>query len=385
VRVLLGALLASKPGVGGDTWSRLGWIQGFKELSVELVFVEHIDRDGCHDDEGRVTSFEESINRAWFRRVAEDFGFSDAAFLVYEHGEGIEGGTHEELLELAATCDLLVNISGDLNYEPVLNRARRKAFVDFDPVYTQAWLASGDPRADRLAGYDHYFTVGRRIANGGCGIPTGGVDWLPTRHPVVLSEWPVTKADEERFTTVGSWPGPFYGPLSVDGRALGQKADEFRKVVDLPRRAPQRFELALDIDRDEFAEDVELFESCGWSVTDAEKVAYDPHAFRRYVQDSGGEFSVAQGYVVELQAGWFSDRTACYLASGKPAIVQDAGTDIRADEGLLLFRTPDEAVAAAERVAADYATHAEAARAVAAEHLDAAKVVSRMLEDVGLA
>jgi hypothetical protein len=188
-----------------------------------------------------------------------------------------------------------------------------------------------------------------------------------------------------RFTTVGTWRGP-YGPLEYEGRQYGQKVHEFRKVADLPRRVAADFEVALAIDPAETGS-FDLLGRGGWRLLDASAFAHDPHSFRRYVQQSGAEFSVAQGMYVHTRSGWFSDRTTRYLASGKPVVVQDTGFGDRfpVGRGLLAFSTLDEAVAAAENVLLDYEAHAEAARGLAERHFDSDVVLGRLLAEIGFA
>jgi len=201
----------------------------------------------------------------------------------------------------------------------------------------------------------------------------------------VLDEWPTAPAaDDGRFTTIASWRNPF-GRLEYAGRTYGIKLDEFRKLIELPKRSSNRFELALDIHQAE-RPDLELLRRNGWDIADPRAVAATPEAFRGYVQGSGAEFSVAQGVYVETASGWFSDRTARYLASGKPTLVQDTGfgTVLPVGEGIVPFRTMDEALAGADSIVADHDRHARGARAIAEQHFDSDIVLGRFLEDAGV-
>src|SRR5205823_11071303 len=173
-----------------------------------------------------------------------------------------------------------------------------------------------------------------------------------------------------------------YGPVTFDGRTYGQKAHEFRRFLDLPRRAPHTFELALDIHAGD-AKDLASLRDNGWLIADPRAAAATPEDFRRYVRSSSAEFSVAQGVYVNTNSGWFSDRTTRYLASGRPALVQDTGFcgHLPCAQGLVAFRSIDEAAAGARRIAGDYAAHCAAARAVAEQHLDSDRVVGRLLQE----
>jgi hypothetical protein len=258
-------------------------------------------------------------------------------------------------------------------------------YFDDDPGYTQFWQAAG-VAGPRLEGHDEYFTVGANIGTPGCAIPTGGLPWRRTPPPVVLQEWPVAGGGGRgRFTTVASWRGP-YGPVAYGGRTYGLKVHEFRKFIGLPGRVRGTFEIALDIHPAE-RNDLDLLRRHGWRLEDPKKAAPDPWAYRSYVQASAAEFSAAQGVYVQTGSGWFSDRTACYLASGKPALVQDTGfsRNYPVGEGLVAFHTLEEAVAGAERITADYENHSRAARALAERHFDSDKVLGRLVEEVGLA
>lgn len=381
--LLVAGALANKCGNGGEAWVRLSWILGLRRLGHEVYFVEQIAPATCVGQDGAVVPFEESLNLDYFRRVTRRFGLDDRSALI--HGERVHGPSMPELLEIAEAADLLVNISGHLSHGPLLRRVRRRAFVDIDPGFTQFWHV--DPASGaRVDGHDFHFTIGENIGSPACPIPTSGVEWRPVRQPVVLEEWPVAPAGEaDRFTTLASWRGAF-GPVEHQGRRYGLKVHEFRKFVELPSRARQRFEIALDIhpadgrDRDDLRRN-------GWRLVDPRGASRDPDAFRAYVQGSGAEFSVAQGIYVDTGSGWFSDRTVRYLASGKPALVQDTGfsRNLPTGEGLVAFRTLEEAVEGAERIARDYAAHCAAARAIAEEFFDSDRVLTTFLQEAGVA
>jgi hypothetical protein len=380
ILVVSGAL-ANKCQNGGEAWVRLNWILGFQRLGCRVYFVEEINRQTCVDAAGASARFEHSVNLAYFRRITEQFGLADSATLVCENGEQTHGLRYDELLDLAPAVDLLINISGHLTCEPLFGRFRRKAYIDIDPGFTQYWHAAGNPGA-RLEGHDYYFTIGENIGMLACSIPVGDIHWRRTRQPVVLEEWPVVSSAGGRFTTVASWRGS-YGPIRHGDKTFGLKAHEFRKFIDLPARARPEFEIALNIHPAD-DKDLQLLRRHGWHIVDPQVAAADPCAFRRYVQTSAAEFSVAQGIYVETESGWFSDRTVRYLASGKPVLVQDTGIsrNLPVGEGLVAFRTLDEAVAGAECIDRDYDRHCRAARAPAEEYFDSDKVLGRLLAEV---
>ena len=355
--VLVAGALASKNGNGGEAWVRLSYLLGLQRLDVDVAFVEEV---------GTVCG--EGVE--YFRRTVAAFGVAKAA-LVDGRGEIVVGA-------LPPRADLLVNISGNLRRERLLERAERRAYVDIDPGYTQFWAAEG---LLDLGDHTVHFTVGENVGSPSCPIPTNGVRWRPTRPPVVLERWTPAYGSLDRFTTVGSWRGP-YGRVDYGGRRYGLKLDEFRKLMELPKRVPHKFELALDIDEAE-RRDLERLQEHGWRLVAPRAVAADPESFRDYVRRSGAEFSVAQGIYVETNSGWFSDRTTRYLASGKPALVQDTGfsANIPVGRGLIAFRSLAEAVAGVDAIAADYDGHARAARALAEEYFDSDRVLTGLLEE----
>jgi hypothetical protein len=371
IAIVAGAL-ANKAWNGGNAWARLSWTQGLQRLGVDTFFVEQLQPEA---PPGAV---------AYFDRVMGQFGLADKSALLDAGGAPLYGLARTELERVACSAELLVNMGGHLSDDGLKRVVGRRLYLDDDPGYTQFWHAAGDASA-RLDDHDFYFTFGARIGSSSCPIPSCGIDWTGIAPPVVLAEWPLTPGRSDRFTTVGTWRGP-YGPIEYDGKRFGQKVHEFRKVADLPRRIEAVFEVALAIDPIE-TRSLDLLERSGWHLVDPRTVAHDPNAFRRYVQQSGAEFSVAQGIYVETQSGWFSDRTTRYLATGKPVVVQDTGftNRITVGEGLLTFSTLDEAVASVEKVLSDYDLHAQAARALAERYFDSDIVLGRMLTEIGLA
>ena len=382
--IVVSGALANKPFNGGEAWVRLSWLLGLRRLGHRVCFLEEIDADTCRDAVGEPSPFACSANLHYFQDVIGQFGLAGRSALVCATGGQTWGLSMSDLTALAAEADLLVNISGHLSLPELFDRFRRKVYIDIDPGFTQFWHAAGNPGA-RLAGHDDFFTIGENIGAADCPIPTGGLPWRRTRQPVVLDHWPVSPdPGGGRFTTVASWRGPF-GPVEFGGKTYRLKVHEFRKFLDLPRRVPAPFEVALHIHPAD-GKDLAALRESGWRVVDPRAVASDPLAFRRYVETSAAEFSVAQGVYVETNSGWFSDRSVRYLAAGKPVLVQDTGfsRNLPVGEGLLAFRTPDEAAAGAEKIVQHYDHHCRAARAIAEEHFDSDRILGRLLEEVGI-
>jgi hypothetical protein len=341
--VVVAGALASKAHNGGEAWVRLSYALGLRRLGCEVRLVEEAP-DASQDAVG------------YAREVAASFELDFA--LAQDAQEG---------------ADLLVNISGNVRSRALRHRFRRTAFVDIDPGFTQFWHQEG---LERIPEHDVYFTIGENIGSHDCPIPTGAIEWRPTRPPVVLDEWPVADGGFDRFTTVAKWRSSF-GRIEP----YGLKHHEWRKMLRLPGLTGRSFEAALDIDPADAA-DRNVLDAQGWRLVDPAVVA-KPDGFRDYVRGSGAEFSVAQGIYVETKSGWFSDRSVRYLASGRPVLVQDTGfgPTLPVGEGLLAFRTLDEAAEGARAIVDDYDRHARAARTLAEEHFDSDKVLRTFLED----
>lgn len=380
--IIVSGAIANKFGNGGATWTRLNWLLGFKKLGFETYFVEQIAPENCVDALGNRTAFECSANLAYFEQVMSEFDLTHSAALINSSSLQSRGLSFAEVRDLAAAADLLVNISGHLSLGPLLRRIKRKAYIDLDPGFTQFWHA--DPSATfHLRDHDFYFTVGENIGTNDCIIPADGIPWRPVRQPVVLEQWPVVKsAALSRFTTIASWRGPF-GPVQHGDKSFGLKVHEFRKFIELPCHVPQRFEMALSIHPADHKDSAAL--KCNdWKIVDPAVVVSNPATFHRYVQESDAEFSGAQGIYVETNSGWFSDRTVRYLASGKPALVQDTGfsRNLPIGEGLLAFSNLQEAIAGVQLLANDYDRHSCAARKLAEDFFDSDKVLGKLTNEV---
>lgn len=363
--VVVSGALANKPGQGGEAWVRLNWLLGFRKLGFDVWFIEQISPG---EGVGR--------GRGYFEKVTQEFGFGDRAALLYDDGSPLCGPSICDLCEVADSADLLVNIGGHLHVQPLFGRFRRKAYIDIDPGFTQFWQASGN-RGSRLEGHDVFFTIAENIGHPGCPIPTCGIEWRPIRPPVVLDRWRAPEGPFDRFTTIANWRGAF-GSVVFEGVTYGLKVHEFRKVMGLPNRTPHPMEIALGIHPGD-GRDLQLLHENGWHLVDPQAVASEPATFQSYVQTSGAEFSVAQGIYVQTRSGWFSDRTAVYLASGRPVLVQDTGGTLPKGAGFLTFSTMEEAVAGIHRIAEDYPHQCAAARTMAERWFDSDTVLGGLL------
>jgi hypothetical protein len=379
--IVVAGSLAQKPGHGGHTWVFLQYLLGFRRLGWDVLFLDELSPAMCVDGHGSVCPLRESVNLGYFLKVMKQFGFAGAFSLNHNCGEVVVGLSRQEVLERVGRAAFLLNVMGYLSDPDVLARAPRRIFLDIDPGFPQMWRELG--LCDLFWGHDALVTIGENIGRENCDIPTCGMEWIRTPQPVVLDSWPVVEPNSGAFSSVASWRGVF-GPLTYQGKTYGLRVHEFRKFVELPRRTGRPFKLALDIHPAE-AKDLALLAENGWCLVDP-ATAGDPWQYQAFIQDSAAEFMVAKNMYVATNSGWFSDRSICYLASGRPVLAQD--TDIKHlypnGEGLVIFSTVQEAATGVEAINCDYARHARAARAIAEEYFDSDKVLTRLLADLGV-
>jgi hypothetical protein len=380
-KIVIAGSLAQRPRVGGHTWVFLQYLLGFRRLGFDVLFLDEVESDVLVDASGRPSNLQESVNLSYFLDVMKRFDLSTSFALIADGGNTFVGRSRREVLEHVKDSVCLVNVMGFLKDDEILASARRRAFLDIDPGLGQLWRELG--LHDPFVGHDAFVTIGENIGGPDCRIPGGDLTWITTPQPVVLDLWPPHPHKDGRFTTIAMWRGS-YGPLEYQGRTYGLRVHEFRKFVQLPRLTEASFELALDIHPQE-VNDLRLLAENNWSLVDPVAVAGDPFAYRTYIQRSRAEFMVAKSLYVEGKTGWFSDRSICYLATGRPVLAQDTGfTSIYpTGEGLLAYTTIEEAAAGVEEILRDYSRHALAARRLAETYFDSDKVLTRLLERLG--
>ncbi len=370
--------IANKAGNGGNAWAMLNWVLGLRELGIDAYFVEQLDREAW--DIPADVALTDSEQGRYFASVMRYFGLESRSALIAGTGEESVGLDWDDILRIGRDADLLINVSGHMTVEPLKGLPAIRAYLDLDPGYTQIWEAGGIG-GSRLDGHDIYFTVGTNIGTPCCALPTLGLTWHHTWQPIPLGTCSSAEAGIG-FTTVGSWRGA-YSALEYEGMMYGIKAHEFRRFVELPRLVAASFTLALDIHPGD-DRDIQALDQHGWQLVDPLREVGSPEAFQHFVARSMAEFSAAQGMYVQSRSGWLSDRTARYLASGKPVLVQDTGIErlLPLGEGLLVFSTLAEAVTGIEQIQEQYRHHAEAARSLAREHFAAKKVLGAFLDRV---
>lgn len=374
--VVIGASIAQRIGKGGHAWALLQWVLGLQRLGHDVVLLDRLDASMCTDDRGVTRDLVDHVR--WLTDVVDQVGLGERFSLVVE---GQHVGLPQDEVAARLRDGVLLDINGFAG-DDLLGHAARHVYLDIDPGFGQLWHELG--LYEPFAGYDDVVTVGTNVGGPGSTVPTLGLDWLTTLPPVVLERWPYLPPTGRAFTSVASWRGPF-APVEVDGRVLGLRVHEMRRLVDLPSRSGQRFELALDIDPAD-AVDRDRLVAGGWELSEPADVAGDLDTYRRWIARSGAELCVAKQLYVATSGGWFSDRSACYLATGRPVVAQSTGFEVAlpTGKGLLAFSSPDEAEAAVAEVAADWEGHARAARSIAEEHLDSDLVLGRLTRRLGL-
>jgi hypothetical protein len=376
MRIIVMGLIGQYP-LAGMTSYFLQYVLGFQRLGHDVYYLE--DNGACpYDPRADSVTMDVSYTVRYLQRHFEAHGLGER-WAYRDYNGNYYGLSAERVRELLRTADLLVNVSVANVLTEEHRQARRTVLIDTDPPFRQIALAQGDAGTrELLAAHDVLFTFAENIGGPGWRIPLNGrFQWHPTRQPVVLDLWePVFDPRAEALTTVMNWTS--YASVAFQEEEYGQKDVEFMRVLDLPRRVRQPLELALAHP----AAPRELLLAHGWRLTDPLAVSRDLWSYRDYIARSRGEFSVAKNAYVRSWSGWFSERSTCYLALGKPVVTQDTGFSqvLPVGEGLLPWRTLEEAVAAIEALNADYERHCHAARAIAETCFDSNRVLTELLE-----
>jgi len=368
------------PQGGGHLWVYLNWALALRAIGCRVIWLEGVD-----DDLGDTSV---ARRRRWRGRDVREcvatlkahlarYGFADALALYSITGAPLPADLAASglTLEAAADADLLLNLSPALPAS-VVGRFRRSGFVDTDPGLLQVWMTTGDIC---VAPHDVYFTIGETVGTPEARIPDCGLRWHYTPPPVFLAEWPVVPADPaSSYTTITHWWG---GTFEFRGMTFSNdKGAAFLEYAGLPSRTSAKLELAVCLG-EHYEEWRARLEPQGWHIREAWDVSATPDEYRGYIQRSRGEFSCVKRCYVQFANAWVSDRTICYLASGKPAVVQHTGPSRLPDAaGLFRFRSIDEAVRALVTIEADYERHCRLARSLAEEYFDGCRVVGRVLE-----
>ena len=382
MRIVVSGYMVRCP-LGGYLWQTAHYLLGLRALGHDVWFYEDTGYDPLaynplvHNSSSEygygVRVVAEFLNRLG---IGEQWLFVDVQ----------RGVTHGPAAAVAGTllqdADLLLNMGGVNRIPPERRRDRASAYIDLDPGYTQLRVANGDRKLAAMLDEHHpLFTIGENIGTPRSSVPTGDYRWRPTRQPVVVELWTHPRPARAAYTTIGKWDAPDRDLHFAGETYEWRKRTQFLRYLELPKTVSAELELAMDVDG--IPGDRELFTAHGWRVVDPRTVSTDPWCYRDYIAESRGELTLAKDMTVRLRAGWFSDRSACYLAAGRPAIEQDTafGDVLPLGPGLHAFATPAEAAAAVELVETDYAAAQRYARAVAHEYFNAETVLRKLLDD----
>ncbi|MBW3539113.1 MAG: hypothetical protein KY476_02480 [Planctomycetes bacterium] len=379
LRVLVLGYVVRCP-LGGMAWHYLQYALGLARLGHDVYFLEDSDDyPGCYDPVRHVTDTDPTCGLKFADDAFRRIGLPDRWAYFDAHTRQWQGPCAGFAVELCESADVLLNVSGSVPLRGPLREVEHRAWIDTDPVFTQIRHLCDPGFAAKISAHTAYFTFGENAGTAGKRLPDDGLVWRPTRQPVVLDVWPHAKASRRNvLTTVMQWDS--YPAREFGGVRYGMKSDSFQLVLDLPSRTDAEFELALGSP----TAPRELLRSHGWRIIDPLQCTRDPWTYQRYLLDSLAEFSVAKhGYVVS-NSGWFSERSACYLACGRPVVCQDTGfsAHLPTGEGLFAYRTVDEAVAAVDEVRSRYAFHCRRAREIAEEYFDSGRILSDLLRSV---
>ena len=377
LRIIVTGLIAQYP-LGGVTWDYFQYVLGLAQLGHDVYYVEDTGQWPYNPQEGGLGK-DCDFNVQYLANVMSRYGLAERWSYRFPWQSQWFGLSEAERQEIIRSADLLINISGTLDHPEQYRQVHRMVYIDSDPVFTQIKLARGQLDFRKLIDvHDVQFSFGECLSPE---VPETGHHWRPTRQPIVLSEWHPERPFRDVFTTVMNWTS--YKPVVYGNRSYGQKDLEFVRFQELPRLiAPTTLEIAVNAGKTRRTPR-QLLVHKGWHVADPAEVCPDLESYRDYIESSKAEWSVAKnGYVVG-RPGWFSCRSACYLAAGRPVAVQNTGFDavLPIGEGLLAFSTVEQAVASIQEIEANYQRHARAAREIAAEYFDASRVLTDLVEE----
>ena len=382
MKIIVGGDISHHTDRPGAFETMIAYVLGLMRLGHDVYVFDDVNPKRCFDSNFEQVPFQEWDGRRKLEVLLKAYGVWPRFCMIYNGGEETYGLSFDEALRLAKSADLLFNIAGQLRTAAILESARHRGFIDEAPGKPQVWESEYGIDCG-IRNHDSFFSVGLNVGTPASEIPDCGVEWHGILHPVVMDLWPAQfDLNARNFTTISNWAGK--QTFSLNGHYSGEKSDNWRNVIELPGLTLQPLEVALNIDP-AYKDDLELFKRNGWILADPSRINTTDD-YRRYIGASRAEFSIANARYVDFNTGWTSDRTARYLASGKPVLIQSTGFEekLPTGEGILAFKTADEALTGIDEINARYREHCEAAREIAETYFDSDKVLTRMLEQTGV-
>ncbi len=370
--------------LAGVTYQFLHYLIALRRLGYDPYYVEDSAR-WIYDPRLNDMSPDVSGNLEMVLPALKAHGFENRwCFRGKYEGGGCFGLGESELAQLYRDADAFLNVTGAQEIRDEHRAVKRRIYVESDPFVAQVKVAKGDQgMIDLLAAHDAHFSFGENLGAPDCLVPVGKFHWQPTRQPVVIDLWRGSPAGGDTYNTITTWHNKGKDIEWQGDQWYWTKDREFEKFLELPQLRPaQRFELAANVSDDVKAR----LHQHGWQQRDSIDISRNADRYRQYIQDSRGEFTVARDQYVRARTGWFSDRTVCYLAAGRPVITQETGFSkyVSSGRGLFGFSTMDDVLKAIDAIESDYPGHCRAARDVAAEYFDAEKVVGSLMQRAGL-
>jgi hypothetical protein len=365
--------------VGGHAWVEMQYLLGLRALGHEVFYLEDCGEGSwVYNWESEEITTDLDYPTDYIRMCLEPIGFGDR--WTYRAGDKAIGIPIDKFRSICSNADLFIVRNCRIDpWREDYNWPRRRVYIDSDPGFTQIHLANGyRDFVTTVKHCDRLFTVGPRIGSHECPIPQLQRHWIPTVPPVSLPNWPVCDSPATHFTTIMQWKSR--KEVSYDGVTYGNKNREFSKFSALPGHTTQRFRIAVTRVP---PQDVSQLSQQGWEVEIGWRASKTPWTYQQFIQKSRAEFAVAKHLYVQTRGGWFSDRSACYIACGKPVLVQDTGQSdwLRTGEGILTFRDLDEALKGIESINSNYERHCRAARSLAEEYFATEQVLPRLLQE----
>jgi hypothetical protein len=368
----------------GMAWQVLHYLEGFRRLGYDVYYVEDTS-DWPYNPEVNAISQDCSYAVAFVKSVMQWLGMPDRWVYRFSPDNSTFGLSEFQASKVFDETDIVVNLCGGTVLRDACLKVPVRVYLETDPVRPQIEVALGrEYTIEFLSAHTHHFTYGENLVLPDSPIPLSRFQYQTTRPPVILDWWSSTngRADSDRYTTIANWQQTGKD-IEWNGQTYNwSKHLEFLKFVDLPQRTRQPLELALVCD----SQTLTLLRSRGWSVIDALALTKDISPYRDYIVNSRGEFTAAKTQYVLPNSGWFSDRSVCYLAAGRPVITQETGFSrfLPSGKGLLGFTTIDDILGALDNIAANYEDHCKAARKIAVEHFAAERVLRQMMDQIGL-